>query len=114
MLFPKVTMFTNRTLMLWTNYLKRFLKKKKKNQLPNQVLSPLQEGTEGKVMHSCRWDGRPGEHQSLLNPKGFGKKKSERFKRSDPKSVSAFEMMEKPMPSLQPHPSMSVDIFWPF
>lgn len=113
MLFLKVTMFTNRTLVLWTNYLKSFFFFFL-NQLSNQVLSPLQEGTGGKVMHSCRRDGRPGEHQSLLNPKGFGKNKSERFKRSGPESVSTFEMMEKPVSSPQPHPSMSVDIFWPF
>lgn len=111
MLFLKVTMFTNRTLVLWTNYLKR---SPPPNQLSNQVLSPLQEGTGGKVLHCCRWDGRPGKHQSLLNPKGFGKNKSERFKRSGPKSVSTFEMMEKPVSSPQPHPSMSADIFWPF
>lgn len=50
-------------------------------------------------MYSYRWEERPGEHQSLLNPKGFGKNKAERFKRSETKNVSALEVMENPMSS---------------
>lgn len=50
-------------------------------------------------MYSCRWEERPGEHQALLNPKGSGKNKAERFKRSETKNVSALEVMENPISS---------------
>lgn len=61
-------------------------------------------------MHSHRQEGKTGEHHCLTQ-KGFGENKAERFQKSDTKNISALEMMEKSVSSLQPHPIMSVDIF---
>ena len=74
MLFPKVTMFTNRTLMLWTNYLKRFLKKKKKISCLTKFSPHCRKAQKER---SCTLVGGMGDLESIshcLTQKALGKR----------------------------------------